>query len=180
MDPYVGPEQQRVDEGFSLPHHPLRPHHVLLEGPVLLQDRELGWCAGQGQHGVLGGRKPAEGKTRQTETWRYLTRIAVQRAARANAWGLRGGGSETHRAPGDSLPTLPGAVGTALHPTPSNNRIRVALETEEKSLTRSMRNKTSFPPASSGSAPQPTGATQVVPNPGGSQLMASPCQPPPV
>lgn len=41
----VGPDQQRLDIGFSLLHHCIRPLHVLLQGPVLLQDRKLGWSS---------------------------------------------------------------------------------------------------------------------------------------
>lgn len=157
VDPHVGPEQQRVDEGFSFLHHPLGPHHVLLEGPVLLQDGELGWGSGQGQHRVLGGWKPTENKPQQTETWRNLMRIVVQTAACAGSRGAREGAVQAlkHTAPpANPARSARGDAGTAPHPAMNRSG---SFERQRRRVSHTARGtKPVFPPDSSGSvSPNP-------------------------
>lgn len=67
MNAHIGPDEVGADLGLSCLHHLIRPHHVLLECSVFLQDRELGWGPWQCKHWMFLWRKsrykPDKGKS---------------------------------------------------------------------------------------------------------------------
>lgn len=95
VNAHVGPDEVGVDLGLPCPHHLVWPHHVLLEGPVLLQDRELGRGTRQGKHWMF-----LWGKSRQKTKWEEV-RQTMHRESGCHPHGKKDGIAPCPRDPAE-------------------------------------------------------------------------------